>query len=101
MRNRVFVASLLFLAACSSTPAAKPGPASAHYFDSALFDKLTVGKTTKAEVVSIMGQPYSDDPEKATGRWVYMHSMQRQAVLTFDGEVLRSKEWTDKYGINK
>ncbi len=105
MRNLSVLLFVILLAACSSAPTAqKVAPQAVAdekpYFDASLVEELIVGKSTQKDVLVVMGPPYPDDPEKETGRLVYMYTLKRQVIFTFDGVVLKSKEWTDIYGIH-
>ena len=106
LRILALLSAVLFFVACSTVPVQervsdKASPTEKPYFDAALANTLTVGKSTRREVLEVMGPPYSDDPRKETGRLVYMHTQMTQVVFEFDGDVLKAKLWGDIYGIHK
>jgi hypothetical protein len=106
VRVAALLSALLFVAACTTAPVRQEAPRSVSpsekpYFDAALADKLTVGTSTRKDVLNVMGRPYADDPRKETGRLVYRHTDMTQLVFEFSGDVLKAKLWGDIYGIHK
>jgi len=101
MRVRELLAVALaigLMAACSSAPSEKAAEAQKPFFDAAVVDTFTPGKTTQADIRAALGEPYPE-PQKSPERWTYMYTYRRQIVFTFKDGVLTGKTWSEEYGI--
>ena len=92
------IIAIFLLAACSTTQVSKSDKTGETFFDAEIVETLIPGKTTQEEVRERLGEPYPD-PLKTPERWTYMYTYQKQIIFTFEDGVLKSKQWSEEFGI--
>jgi hypothetical protein len=105
MKVRLMAVCALFFSACCAVPCARhPQTVSGFdqektYFAAETADVLQPGHSTRADVERVLGMPYIDkQDEEGRLQYVYMYTLKRQLLLSFDGEVLAAKKWSEAYG---
>lgn len=104
MRILVVWAALLFMAVGCATgervseQKITDMDADKEYFSTALAESLKPGTATREDVVKKLGAPFVTDRSKDGGeRYIYMQTLKRQAIYTFNGGTLSGFEWSGEY----
>lgn len=101
--RKLFILALFMTAGCGTVRTIQAPPTEKEmevaFFDPSVIDNLVVRETTKQDVLAKLGKPYIDVPmEDGRLQWIYMLNWERQAILTFSGELLTQVEWSEEYG---
>lgn len=104
MRTIVVWAALLFMAVGCATgervseQKITSMDAEKEYFSTALAESLKPGMATREDVVKKLGAPFVTDRSKDGGeRYIYMQTLKRQAVYTFNVNELAGFAWSEEY----
>lgn len=93
----IVVVSLLFVMGCAATQTADK-QAQEVFFDEGVVENIQPGQTSHEELTAWIGKPYTTIPLEGDGeQYVFMHTYERQLIVTINDETVTGWEWSEQY----